>query len=174
MSIMAPYAINVLPRPCCDRPRPFLNCGQWSEIGTPIQYGVCQTCGAIVAACACCGDEGTLISSAILGLARRWPEQFAQMTEHQKRFRKAATTVTVPIPKLVLFRLRQRQGPRVKRQEPERLLEAKLGNGRRSGSCLLALVSRLVHRLTTLILGAEPPTVPRTTDARGSGAGRAA
>ena len=158
MSIMAPYAINVLPRPCCDRPRPFLNCGQWSEIGTPIQYGVCQTCGAIVAACQCgCNGEGTLIPSAVLGLARRWPEQYAEITAMQKRCRKSATTVTVPVPKLVTFRLRDQ------RQEPERRQDATFAVGRRSGSCLLTLVSRLLHRVATLMFTRGEPRRIRTT-----------
>lgn len=163
MSLMSPPAVHVSPHACCDRPRPYFACGQWAEIGTTILYGVCQSCGSIVAACTCgCGDEGRLVPSEVLRLARRWPDQWRQMEIVKREVVRTVTTVNVPIPRLAMFRLRDGREPRVERQEPERLLEAKLGNGRRSGSCLSTLVSHLLHRLATLILGEAPPTIART------------
>lgn len=183
---MTLHAIRITQHACCDQPRPWLNCGDWAEIDTPIVYGLCQSCGSIVACCTCgCGAEATLTIGAVQDLARRWPEQFAQMTEAKRKIVIAATTVHVPVAKLVMFRLARPMTahlqPRVESGAPKPAKDGTHLPGRHFGSPLSALfpdtlrqLLRLLRRLTTLTMLRAEVRRPRTTDARGRRAGRAA
>jgi hypothetical protein len=195
------HAIHVSSAPCCDRPRPFFNCGGWPELGTPIVYGLCQSCGSFVAACTCgCGGEARLTIDEVQKLSKRWPEQFAQLDALRRRFVITATTIRVPAHKLAMFRLRRRgECSRVERGEPalgaaiaelvtkRDCMESKVRLPGSSGPALpsrpssqnlirqlLRPLGRQLHRLATFMMFRADARNPRTTDARGGRAGRAA